>query len=347
VRTPPPSTAPVSSGPPSCRSRSRRARRGAAVLLAAALLLASRTPRAQGDAASASADAHRAAIAAHIGPRAVTVGELEDRLAPVPRFQLRGFGATPDVIRRRFFEQVIVRDALLTLGAEERHLDQDIANEQASYRVLSTATLSAIRAAAGAPGAVPMDEVQRFYEANIDRFVTGDRISIWRILCKTQGDAQTVLEAAKKAGTLQTFTQLARENSIDSATFLRGGNLGFVDPKGVSNEPGLVVDTALVAAARGVKDGEFVPAPVPEGKHFAVVWRRGSIAGTRRTVDEVKGQIQDSIVRQRREVAEKALIDRLRAEKVKDVNEALLGTFDVSISDGVVTRKRVEGKPGH
>ena len=40
--------------------------------------------------------ARRAAIVVKLGPKSVTVGELEDRMAQVPPFQLRSFGATPD-----------------------------------------------------------------------------------------------------------------------------------------------------------------------------------------------------------------------------------------------------------
>ncbi len=45
---------------------------------------------------------------------------LERRLAMVPPFQLRTFGATPTEIKRNFLERVLVREALLAQGGAER-----------------------------------------------------------------------------------------------------------------------------------------------------------------------------------------------------------------------------------
>ena len=41
-----------------------------------------------------------------------------------------------------------------------------------------------------------------------------------------------------------------------------------------------------------------------------------------------------------REAAEKALLDKLRAEKVTIVDDSALGDFDISIDDGTIGPKR-------
>jgi peptidyl-prolyl cis-trans isomerase C len=324
--------------------------RSLSCLAAFAAVLTARTPRADvasnavgtGDAAAVGGgDAHRQATVAKVGSRAVSVGELEDRLARIPRFQLRTFGLTAPEVKQGFFEKVIVREVLLALGADDRHLEREIEVEQALDRALSGATLRALIDTVGPSGAIPADEVQRYYDANRARYDVKERVNLWRILCSTRDEAVTVLAEAKKDGTPQTFTKLAREHSTDKATFLRGGNLGFVAEGGASSEPGLLVDAAVVKAAQGVKDGEFVPAPVQEGTSFAVVWRRGSQPAVHRSVDDVKVQIQDALIRQKREVAQKALLDKLRAEKVTKLDESLLGSFDVAVDDGKIrARKR-------
>jgi len=300
------------------------------LLFAAAGLLTTSAPHAEDD------TTRRAAVVAHVGPRVITVGELEDRLAPIPRFQLRTFGATSLEVARKFLDQVIVHDALLALGAEDRHIDQDPAVKHVVERTVSGATLRKVREGVGIANAIPMDEVQRYYDANRSRYDARDRVNVWRILCATRDEAVTVLEAAKKDSTIQAFTQLARDHSLDKATNLRGGNLGFAGDDGVSNEPGVRVDPAVVTAARSVKDWELVPAPVQEGTSFAVVWRRGTVPGQHLTVDQVAQQIREILWHQKAEAAEKGLMDRLRADKVKDVNELLLGTFDVAVTDGTL-----------
>jgi parvulin-like peptidyl-prolyl isomerase len=307
------------------------------------VLFVARTPWAQED-ASAREDARRAAVVARVGTETITVGELEERLARVPRYQLRMFGDTAPVIRKKFLDDILVRDALLVVAARDRHLDHDLAVEQTVDRTLAGGTIAHLRQSAGNPANVPMDQVQAYYDANRDKFVSPERIAVWRILCKTQDEAASVLAEAKKDGTPGTFTKLAREHSTDKATYLRGGNLGFLDPKGASDEPGVSVDPAVVAALASVKDGAFAPAPVPEAGGFAVAWRRGTKPGQSRTVDQAKRQIQDVIVTKMREGAEKELIERLRAQKVKDVDESLLGSFEISADDGHVFAHKRRGE---
>jgi peptidyl-prolyl cis-trans isomerase C len=278
------------------------------------------------DAGGAAADsARRAQVVARLGAaRTITVGELEDRIAALPPFQRATFGADAAAVRRAFLQQVLVPEALESLGAQAEKLDQRQPTSYAVERARSQATVRAIRARIGPESAIPLEDVQRYYDANRARYDTPERYQIWRILCKTREEAQSVLESAKKDPTPKEFGDLAREHSIDKASNLRAGNLGFIAADGTSNEPGLRVDPAIVRAAQGVRDGEIVPAPVAEGENFAVVWRRGTIAANKRTVDQVAAQIRDTLWKARVKDETDKLVASLRAAKVRDSNPSLL-----------------------
>lgn len=285
--------------------------------------------------------ARRAAIVVKLGPKNVTVGELEDRMAQVPAFQLRSFGATPDEVRRKFLDQVVIPDALLAQGAEARHLDRAIPTLYDLDRARAQATLRAVRARVGLATAISLDDVRAYYDANRPRYDAAERYNVWRILCATQGEAQSVLGDAKKDSTLAHWNQLSRDHSIDKATYMRGGNLGFVSLDGVSSEAGLKVEPVLVKAAAAVKDGEFVAEPVAEGSAFAVIWRRGTVGASHRTVEDVKEQIQSTLWRDRVDAATKTLLDALKQKDLKEKNAELLDGIDVTPPDGnVVPRKR-------
>jgi peptidyl-prolyl cis-trans isomerase C len=306
----------------------------AAALVAAGLV--ARTDTRADDGASADA-ARRAQVVVHLGPtRTITVGELEDRIAAVPPFQRATFGDTPDDVRRRFLTEVLLPETLLSLGAQGEKLDQKLPTSYAVERALSQATLRAIRSRIGPESAIPMADVQRYYDDHRARYDTPERYQLWRILCRTRDEAAEVIAAAKKEPTPKEFGELARDHSIDAATRLRAGNLGFVTADGTSNEPGLRVDPAVVRAAQGVRDGDIVPTPVPEGDGFAVVWRRGTIAATRRTVDDAAAQIRDTLWKERVKKETDELLASLRAARVRDVNEALLDSIDVPQGDGGV-----------
>jgi len=282
-----------------------------------------------GAAASAAADAaRRAAVVVHVGAaRSITVGELEDRVAGMPPFQRATFGADAAAVRRAFLDQVMIPDALESLGAEADKLDQHLPTSYAVERVRSQATVRALRERVGPAASISNDDVQKYYDANRFRYDTPERIQIWRILCKTKDEAQKVLDEVKKDATPKEFGDEAREHSVDKASNLRAGNLGFIAPDGTSNEPGLKVDPSIVRAAQGVRDGELVPQPVAEGEYFSVVWRRGTIAPSKRTVDQASAQIRDTLWKARVKDETDRLVASLRAAKLRDFNPAPLDTL--------------------
>ncbi len=317
----------------------------AVVLGLTAVIAPARSSADGGSPMTGTTDPRRAKVAVRVGDLSVTVGEIEDRLAEIPPFQRRTFGATQDAQVKTFVEQYLVRDLLLAEGAKQRDLASSLPTAQHVRRALSSATLRALRRQLSSPAAIPEADVKRFYDENRSRFDSPERIHIWRVLAKTREEAETVLAAAKKEPTTQKWNELAREHSLDKATNMRGGNLGFIGPDGASNEAGLVVDPVLVKAASSVKDGEFVAQPVAEGEHFAVVWRRGTVPANRRTLEEATAQIRTTLYRERTESAEKNLVAELRAAHVRDVNIDLLGTVELGAMDAGLMAPRVVGRP--
>jgi peptidyl-prolyl cis-trans isomerase C len=280
------------------------------------------------------ASERRSHVVARFESVLITVGDLEAAIAKMPPFQRITFGASPAEVRRRFLTEVVLRDALLALAADQRRLGELPPAEYQIERARSAATIRAIRARIGPTSAIPMVDVQRYYDENRARYNTPERYLVWRILCKTREEAEAVLEAARHDPTPKAFGDLAREHSVDKATYLRAGNLGFLTADGGSNEPGLRVDSAIVHAAQSVRDGAFFPSPVAEGEYFSVVWRRGTIAATQRTLDEVSAQIRDSIWKSRVKEDTDKLVVGLRAAKVRDLDASLLKAIELPVDDG-------------
>ena len=288
----------------------------------------------------AAEQARRAQVVAHVGTRTISVGELEDRLGSVPRFQLMGFGDSADAIRRKFLNDVIVPEVLMAAAAEDRHLENELPTVHQLQRVRSNATFRAVRTQLGSASSISDDDVKKYYDDNKSRYDSPERLGVWRILCRTREEAVAVLDAAKKDSTPVKFQELARDHSLDKATNLRGGNLGFVAPDGSSNEAGLKTDPAIVKAASLVKDGELVPVPIAEGANFSVVWRRGTVGASKRSVGDVSAQIRDTLWKERVEQANKKTIDDLRTKELKELNEELVDTVEVTKEQGVVAHRR-------
>jgi peptidyl-prolyl cis-trans isomerase C len=157
-----------------------------------------------------------------------------------------------------------------------------------------------------------------------------------------------VLADAKQVGTLARWNELAREHSVDRATALRGGNLGYLGPDGSSNEPSVRVEPALFAAAARVKDGEFVPEPVKEGEGFAAIWRRGTLPAVHRTVEEETTAIRQVLARKKIEEKTRSLLKDLRESGEVTVHPQLIDVVEIDVNGTVVQRKRpgvVPSKP--
>lgn len=286
-------------------------------------------------------DARRATVVAHVGSATITAGELEDRMHQVPPYQLASFGDTPQKRARKFLDDVMVPDLLSALGAQSKHLDDDVGTAYALSHAKSDATIRALHKNLPPATQISADEVKKYYDENKARYDAPERYNLWRILVSTRTEADEVLAAAKKDLTLTNWNALARDHSIDKANAMRGGNLGFLALDGTSSEVGTTIEPNVVLEATKVKDGELVASVVPEGANFAIVWRRGTVGASHRALPEVEAQIRDTLWKQHGDAEVKRVTDELRASQVKDFNPNLLDTIDVTMGEGqIVPRKR-------
>lgn len=262
--------------------------------------------------------------------RQVSAGELEDRLTRIPPFQLQSLGNSPDAVRRFLLDRVLLRDALMEQGARDAKLDQEPGTRERIDRVLRSALLDELRRETLSKSPVSDEEVKAYYDRNPEKFNAPARISVWRILVPTREKAVEVLAAAKKDLTMKTWTQLAREQSIDKATNMRGGNLGFVAPDGSTPEAAVKVSPVLYQAASRVADTELVAEPVKEGENWAVVWRRQSMREVTRTMEQEKVSIQQMLTHAKAEERAKDLIATLRKDHLREYAPELVEQIEVT-----------------
>ncbi len=286
-----------------------------------ALVAAATTARADGGSPTA--------VVGRAGARVVTAGELEDRIAHIPPFQLKGLGGSIAEIRRNLLDRALLRDALFAQGAKDQGLDKQPEVRERLDRVMRNALLDQLRKEVLVNSPVSDEEVKAYYDANPEKFHAPPRIAIWRILVPTREKALEVLGAAQKDLTLKTWNQLAREQSVDKATNMRGGNLGFVAPDGKTAEANVNVSPVLFAAASKVEDGALVTEPVKEGAAWAVVWRRQSMREITRTMEQEAPSIRQVVAHTKTEKRVRELVEGLRKERLTELNEDLVDQIEI------------------
>jgi peptidyl-prolyl cis-trans isomerase C len=180
-------------------------------------------------------------------------------------------------------------------------------------------------------------ELRRHYEQHRRHYETPRAIHIWRILRANEPEARELIAKLGVPDEAE-FRRLARELSIDEATCMRAGTLGYVAADGQTHLPQVRVSPALFAAADQVQDGQLVPEPVREGDHFAVVWRRASRPAKAQSLAEVSAAVRAQLEEQKLAEETRRLIERLRENELRDVQRGALDGFEPRVTEPVARR---------
>ncbi|HEY6080943.1 MAG TPA: peptidyl-prolyl cis-trans isomerase [Polyangiaceae bacterium] len=262
-----------------------------------------------------------------VGREAADAAAVARALGRVPAFQLSALGTDDASRRRAVVERLLVPELQGAAEARARGLDQRLRFADRERELLARAMEAELARETARAAAVTDADVQSYFEQHRDRFETPRRIRIWRIQVADEALASKIIEAAKGPGGPKRWGDFARENSLDTATKLRDGDLGFVRPDGSTETPRVRVDPALFAAVDKLRDGELAPAPLPLHGGYAVVWRRGSLPAISRTAQQEGPAIRTLLTRERAEAGRATLLESLRKGSLSALDTQLLETL--------------------
>ena len=290
-------------------------------------------------AAAAAANADDTTPVVRVGELSASVSDVSRRLAALSPGQLAAYGTGTEVARR-YIDEVVAPELAATLEARQRGLDKGAAFRDRERIALRQALDGVFKVESVAKKPITAEEVKAYFEANKARFEQPLGLRLWRILVDDEATAKRIIEQVKDAGSPAKWSELSRESSVDKATNLRQGDLGFVHADGGTDVPRVRVDPALFQAAKDLKDGAVVPTPVHEGAKFAVVWRRGSRPERSRTLEQERDSIRALLERQRAEEARSALVTELRQKFVHEEHAELLDQIPEGMFGSKLARPR-------
>jgi peptidyl-prolyl cis-trans isomerase C len=264
------------------------------------------------------------------GPASMTQDDVERRLAALSSFQQSRYGSSPEEIKKRFVNEVLVSELLFGEEAARRKLDQTPAMQDKRRDALRDALDKSLKDEILKAQPVTAEDIKKYYDENKNRYETPKRIRVWRIQVADEATAKDLIAQAKGADGTKRWSDFAREKSLDKPTAQRNGDLGFVRADGTTDVPRVMVDKAVYAAVDKVPDGTIVSAPLREGDRFSVLWRRGSVEATRRTLEDETASIRQILERRRVDTARQELLTRLRKEQLSEIHPELLSNIDAS-----------------
>jgi peptidyl-prolyl cis-trans isomerase D len=166
-----------------------------------------------------------------------------------------------------------------------------------------------------AKATVTGQQIERYYNDNIQQYSTPEQVRASHILIKTTGKADEDDAAKKKAEDLLAqvkkgadFAELAKKNSQDEGSAVKGGDLDFFSHGQMVPEFDKVAFELQPGQVSDLVKSQF-------GYHIIKVTDKRP--ATTKTLDEVRGQIEDQLKSEQAQTAAQTLADQVSAELKK------------------------------
>jgi peptidyl-prolyl cis-trans isomerase C len=287
------------------------------------------TPTPQAPAPDPSA-ARRARVYARVGNATITVGTLEDEIAKQPAFRRARFHDAATL--KALAEQLLARE-LLAREATRRGLDRNAEARQAIDQMAVQHLLRSEIDERITPESIPEADVRAYYDGHPEEFSRPEMVRASHILLADQEGARTVLAQARETD-MRGFRELARVQSLDTETKLRGGDLRYFARDGqVPGSPDTPVDAAIATAAFGLTNVGDVSDPVAVGERFSLVKLTGRRPAETRTFEQTAQGIRLKIWRERRKASVDAFLARLRERLHPETHPDLLAAIQLASPD--------------
>ncbi|MGB5812778.1 MAG: peptidyl-prolyl cis-trans isomerase [Polyangiales bacterium] len=284
------------------------------LIMVAALILGIAVVPALADEEAADDDARRARVFAKIGDVTITVGDLEDRINERSPYARKRF-EDPNIVRE--FADDRVRAELLLLGAEKRGYENDPDVAAFLDRTIIQMFMRQEIEEAADPNSITEAQIEAYYGEHPEEFSRPEMRRASHILVGSRQEAQEIIAELAK-GTNKTFGTIAKQQSLDTETRLRGGDLLYFTREGVTvgSTADAPVDAALVEAAFALGDkGQVTKTPIDLGDDKWSVLRLSAIRPARvESLEDAQGGIRRRMWREDRKSAVEELVARLRVE---------------------------------
>jgi len=289
-------------------------------------------------------EADRNKVVAQVGEVEITVCDVTEALNKMSPY-LRKAYESPQ--KRQQFIDNMIRFELIAQEAERRGYSSDDEVERVRKQMMIQRLNKEIQESVRLSD-ITEEELRAYYDENERDYHKAEMVRIARVLCKTQAEAEKVLNLAKsKANDSRYFRQLAREHSIDGETKEHGGDLPYFPRVEDRREGDPEIDEEIVSAAfeLDMRDPLFSKV-IKTSDGYNVIRLRGRRKARDLSFDDVKRQIRHRLHRDRLSEARDELVTKLRKNADIQVYEEELAKVRIDMPRKAPPGKAKAKQPG-
>lgn len=280
------------------------------------------------------------AVVAEIGPRRITLADLDRLIEERVSAQLERFGGnlTPEQreqrrgemmkqlgdnrVRRQILAQYLAEEVLCRKARDERLTDQPEVRARLQELERSALASELMSRDLAAKVTITPGDVKTFYEAGKDQFTLPERARIAHIRVADEEKAKALVASLAEG---QSFDELARTLGQEAPGSAKNGELGGFVVCGRDDAPGLGRIEGLSAAVFATAAGGVVQRPLKSASGWHVVRVLERLPETIPPFADVQDQAAERLRAQKEREVQEALIKELYQEYDVVVHQQVLG----------------------
>ncbi len=265
---------------------------------------------------------------AKVGNKTITEADMEREISNLPDFVQKMFEGVSG--KQRFLDELIKRE-ILYQEALKKGLDKDPVYQRKleDFKKMNLVGLL-LEKEIERKTKISDKEVRDYYEQHKEDFAPVSQVRLSHIVTNKEEEAQKILERLKKG---EDFAQIAKRDSIDTASAKKGGDLGFFSRGDIPEE--------FRTLAVRLKTGQ-VSEPIKTKAGYEIIKVTDKKVGQVIEFEKIKDLISQNLLAEKQRESFDSYIEGLRKKYNIEINKEALSKLSQPDSQKGASEEKTE-----